>query len=65
MAVIDHAWDEERATLKADGVEASSRADSLALELVQVRAYIHSTLSMEYRRKGDDPSEPQLTFHHL
>ena len=35
------------------------------MELVQARAYIHSTLSIEYGREGDEPSEPQLAFHHL
>jgi len=34
---------------EASRVETSSRADGLALELVQAKAYIHSTLSMEYR----------------
>ena len=27
--------------------------------------YIHSTLSMEYRREGDEPSEPQRALHRL
>ena len=30
-----------------------------------MKAYIHSTLSMEYGREGDKPSELQLAFHHL
>ena len=51
--------------MEADRAEASSKADGLPLELVQVRAYIHSTLSMEYGREGDKPNEPQLAFHCL
>ena len=57
FAALDHTWDEKRATLEAGRAEASSRADGLALELVQARAYIHSTLSMEYGQKGNEPSE--------
>ena len=34
---------------EANRVETSSRVDGLALELVQAKAYIYSTLSMEYR----------------
>ena len=45
---MDHTWDEERTVLKADKAEASSKADGLVLELVQAKAYIDSTLSMEY-----------------
>ena len=60
VAALDHTWDEEKATL-----EASDRADGSALELVQARSYIHSTLSMEFGQEGDEPSEPQLAFHHL
>ena len=30
-----------------------------------MKAYIHSTLSMEYGREGDEPNEPQLAFCHL
>ena len=55
---MDHTWDEERAALEAGRVEASSRANGLGLELIQAKAYIHSTLSMEYRQEGDEPSEP-------
>ena len=40
---------------------ASSRADDLAMRLVQATSYIHSTLSLEYR-SADEPSEPQLAF---
>ena len=42
FAALDYTWDKERAAL-----EASSRANGLALELVQARSYIHSTLGME------------------
>ena len=48
--------------MEASRVEASSRANGLALELVQAKAYIHSTLSMEYGQEDDKPSEPQLAF---
>ena len=58
MVVVDHTWDEERATLEAGKAKANSRADGLALGLLQVKAYIHSALSMEYGREGDEPSEP-------
>ena len=58
FTALDHTWDEERATLEAGRAEASSKANGLALELVQARAYIHSTLSMEYGQEGDEPSEP-------
>ena len=58
FATLDHTWDEERATLEAGRVAASSQADDLALELLQARSYIHSALSTEYWRKGDKPNEP-------
>ena len=38
---------------------------STLLELLQVRSYIHSTLTMEYRREGDEPSKLQLAFRCL
>ena len=57
FTIIDHTWDEKKVTLEAGRVEASSRADGLALELVQSKVYIHSTLSMEYGQEGDEPSE--------
>ena len=57
FATLDHTWDEERDALEARRVEASSKADGLGLELVQVKAYIHSTLSIEYRQEDDEPSE--------
>ena len=63
FATLDHTWVEKRAALEAGKAETSSRADGLALELVQAKAYICSTLSMEYGREGDEPNEPQLTFH--
>ena len=62
FAAQDHTWDEERAALKAERAETSSRADDLALELVQAKSYIHSTLSMEYRREGEEPSKMQPAF---
>ena len=58
FAALDHTEDEERATLKAGKAAASSRADDLALELLQARSYIYSDLSMEYRREGDEPNKP-------
>ena len=58
FAILDHTWDEERAALEVGKAGASSRVDDLALELVQVRAYIHSTLSMEHGQEGDEPSKP-------
>ena len=64
-ATLDHTWDEQRAALKASRSEASSRADGLTPELVQARSYIHSTLSMEQGREGDEPSEIQRAFCHL
>ena len=51
FATLDHTWDKERVALEA------GRADGLALELVQARSCIHSTLSMEYGREGHEPSE--------
>ena len=59
FATLDHTWVEERATLEVRKAKTSSRANGLALELVQVKAYIHSTLSMEYGWEGDKPSESQ------
>ena len=65
FATLDYTWDEERAVLEAGRAEASNRADGLALELVQARSYIYSTLNMEYRRDGSEPSKPQLAFRLL
>ena len=65
FAALDHTWDEERDAHKASRAKASSRVDGLALELVQAKAYIHSTLSMEYGRKDNEPSELLLAFHRL
>ena len=48
--------------MEAGKAKASNRADGLAFELVQVKAYIHSTFSMEQGWEGDKPSKPQLTF---
>ena len=55
----------EMVALEASRTKASSKVDGLALELVQARAYIHSSLSMEYGLEGDEPSELQLAFHFL
>ena len=64
MTVLGQTRDEERATVVAIHVEASSKANDLAVRLAQVASYIHSTLSLEYG-STDEPSEPQLTFRHL
>ena len=56
--------DEERAIVEASRIEVSSRADDLALRLLEARSFIRSTLSLEYGLV-DEPSEPQLAFHHL
>ena len=62
---MDHTWVEEKVALEASRVETSSRVDGLALELVQAKAYIYSTLSMEYGREGDVLNELQLAFCRL
>jgi len=56
--------DENRAIMEASQAEASSRADDLALRLLEARSFIHSTLSLEYG-SADESSEPQLAFRHL
>ena len=58
-------WVEKRDALEASRAEASSKTNGLALELVQAKAYIYSTLSMEYGREVNEPSEPQLAFRRL
>ena len=58
FAALDHTWDKEKAALKAGKVTTSSRANDLALELLQAKTYIHSALDMEYGRESDEPSEP-------
>ena len=65
FATLDHTWDEERAILEVGRVVASSRANDLALELLQAKSYIHFTLDIEYRREGDKPSRPQQAFRCL
>ena len=65
VATLDNTWDEERVALQAGKAETSSKADGLAMELVQAKAYIHSTLSIEYGQDGDEPSEMQLAFRCL
>ena len=42
----------------------NSRADNLAMRLLQAKCYIHYTLCLEYR-SANEPSEPQLAFPHL
>ena len=65
FAALDHTWDEERAALEASRFTASSQADDLALDLLQAKSYIHSTLSMEYGREGNEPKKPQRAFRCL
>ena len=48
--------------MEAGRVVASSRVDDLALELLQARSYIHSTLTTDYGKEVDEPSEPQQAF---
>ena len=57
FTALDHTWVEERTALEAGRAEISSRVDGSALELVQAKAYIHFTLSMEYGWEGDEPIE--------
>ena len=47
FATLDHTWVKERAALEASRTKTSRRANGLALELVQAKAYIYSTLRME------------------
>ena len=56
--------DQKRAIMEANHVETSSRADDLALRLLEARSFIHSTLSQEYGR-ADEPKKPQLAFRCL
>ena len=51
--------------MEVSRAETSGRVDGLALELVQTKSCIHSTLSMEYRQEGDEPSESLLAFCRL
>ena len=64
FTILSQTRDEERATLEASHAEVSSRADDLAMRLLQTRSYIHSTLSLEYR-SADERSKPQLVFHRI
>lgn len=64
FTIMGQIRDKERVTLKASHVEASSRADDLAIRLLQSRSYIHTTLSLECG-SADEPNEAQLAFHHL
>ena len=65
FATLDHTWNEERAALEAGRAKASSKANGLAPELAQAKAYIHSTLSIEYGREGDKHIDLQLAFYRL
>ena len=56
--------DEDKATIEASRAGVSSRADNLAMRLLQARCYIHYTLCLEYR-SANEPSEPQLAFPRL
>ena len=47
--------------MEASRIKASSRADKLALRLLESRSFIHSTLSLEYEPVYE-PSEPHLAF---
>ena len=64
FTVLSKTRDKEKAIVKASHAEVSSRADDLAIRLMQATSYIHSTLSLE-NEPTDKPSEPQLAFHHL
>ena len=64
FTILDQMRDEERAIVEACRSEAISRADDLALRLLEAKSFIHSTLSLDYRL-ADEPSEPQLAFCRL
>ena len=64
FTVLGQMRDGERVMLEASSAEVSSRADDLAMRLLQARSYIHSNLSLEYG-SANEPSEPQLAFHRL
>ena len=55
--VSDQTRYEERAIMEASHAESSSRADDLALRLLETRSFIHSTLSLKYGLV-DKPREP-------
>ena len=50
--------------MEANRTKTSIRVDDLALRLLEARSFVHSTLSLDYG-PIDEPSEPQLAFHHL
>jgi len=64
FTVLSKTRDKEKAVVEASHAEVSSRADDLAITLMQATSYIHSALSLENGPTGK-PSEPQLAFHHL
>ena len=51
--------------MEAGKVMAISRVDDLALELLHVKFYIHSTLDMKYGGEDDKPSKRQRAFCRL
>ena len=55
--ILGQTRDEKRFIVEASCAEVSSRADDLALRLLEARSFIHSTLSLEYGLV-DEPSEP-------
>ena len=58
FVVLGQMSDKERAIVEANYTKASSRADDLALRLLEPRSFIHSTLSLEYG-PANEPSKPQ------
>ena len=64
FTVLGQTSDKERAIMEASCAKASSKANDLALRLLEASSFIHSTLSLEYG-PIDEPSEPQLAFHHF
>ena len=64
FTVLGQTSDEERAIVEASHAKVSSKADDLALRLLEASSFIHSTLSLEYG-PIDEPSEPQLAFRHF
>ena len=61
FTILGQTGDEERAIVEANHAKVSSKADDLALWLLETRSFILSTLSLEYG-STDEPSGPQLAF---
>ena len=59
--VLGQTSDKERAIMEASRAKASSKADDLALRLLEASSFIHSTLSLEYGLV-DEPSDPSWLF---